>query len=55
MAIQVDGWNNVTHVTGTGVDISYQYDGLGDMVVRNNARAARLDCAYDVSTTPGSR
>ena len=33
----MNGWDQVTHVTGTGVDVSYQYDGLGGMVVRTNA------------------
>ena len=36
----MDGWNKVTHVTGTGVDISYGYDGLGDMAVRTDNLAA---------------
>jgi YD repeat-containing protein len=40
LAIQVNGWGQVTHVTGTGVDISYQYDGLGDMTVRTDNLAA---------------
>ena len=30
----------MTHVTGTGVDISYGYDGLGDMAVRTDNLAA---------------
>ena len=46
--VQVDAWNHVTHVWDAGsIDVSYQYDGLGNMIVRVNNMAP----SGQVSTT----
>ncbi len=47
--VQVDGWNNVTHVSNTSdsINVSYFYDALGNMIVRVNNLAA----SGTVSTT----
>ena len=47
--LQVDGWNNVTHVSNTSdsIDVSQFYDALGNMIVRVNNLAA----SGEVSTT----
>ena len=38
-AIQVNGWNKVTNMTGTGVDISYRYDGSANGRADDNLAA----------------
>ena len=43
-----DAWNRLVHVTGSnGIDVSYQYDGLGRLIVRTDNTAA----SGTVSTT----
>ncbi len=47
--IEVDGWNNVTHLSNTSdsINVSYFYDALGNMIVRVN----NLTASDEVSTT----
>ena len=51
----MNGWNEVTHVTGTALTLAIGYDGLGDMVVRTNRFPPALTAGTTFSITLGSR